>query len=367
MKLRYKIGIGFVAVIASFFAVLAVVVGYTAPCEPAPAAAPGETAFTAAVHRCYGSPDVIEFAELEKPVPANDEVLVRVRAAAVNPLDWHYMRGSPYLMRLQAGIGAPADERMGVDFAGVVEAVGNAVSRFDVGDEVFGGSSGAFGEYVVVRESRSIAHKPANVTFAEAAAVPIAGVTALQALRDHGDVQPGDKVLINGASGGVGTFAVQIAKARGADVTGICSTRNVDMVRMIGADHVIDYKKDNYTERDESYDLIVDNVGNHPVTSNIGVLNDDGIYVIVGGEKGDWIAPLKGPLKTVLLAPFIEQKMVTMLAQLRQEDLVELANLMESGDVKPVIDRQVPLANIADAIRYSESGRASGKIIIIVD
>lgn len=367
MKLRYKIGIGFVAVIASLFAALAIVVGYTAPCEPDPGTSPAGPAFTAVVYRCYGSPDVLEFAELEKPVPKENEVLVRVRAASVNPLDWHYMRGSPYIMRLGAGIGSPDDERMGVDFAGVVEAVGDKVTKFGIGDEVFGGRSGAFGEYAVVRESSAIAHKPANITYAEAAAVPIAGVTALQALRDHGKVQAGDRVLINGASGGVGTFAVQIAKSLGAEVTGICSTRNVEMVRSIGADHVIDYKQDNYTEQERTYDLVVDNVGNHPVTANIGVLEDDGDFVLVGGEKGDWIAPLKGPLKTVLLAPFIEQEMVTMLAQLHQQDLVELAKLMEAGKVRPVIDREFALDDIADAIRYSETGRARGKIIVNVD
>ncbi|MBT8098673.1 MAG: NAD(P)-dependent alcohol dehydrogenase, partial [Gammaproteobacteria bacterium] len=276
-----------------------------------------EQTFSAAVYRCYGSPEVIEIANIRKAEPDDHEVLVRVKAASVNPLDWHYLRGSPYIMRLESGIGAPDDPHMGVDFAGTVEAVGTAVSKFAVGDEVFGGRSGAFGEYVLVGESRAIAHKPANISFAEAAAVPIAGVTALQAVRDYGRISPGDKVLINGASGGVGTFAVQIAKSLGAEVTGICSTRNVDMVRSIGADHVIDYTQDDYTEHDVRYDVIVDNVGNHPVTANTGVLEDDGVFVLVGGEKGDWIAPLKGPLKTVLLAPFVDQEMVSILAKLR--------------------------------------------------
>lgn len=367
MRLIYKIGIGFVAVLASLLAVLAVVVSYTSSCPETAADTATGTTFRAVIYRCYGSPDVLEIVELEKPVPRDDEVLVRVRAAAVNPLDYHYLRGSPYIMRLEAGIGSPKNERLGVDFAGVVEAVGANVSKFVVGDEVFGGQTGAFGEYVTVRESRAITHMPGNISFAEAAAVPIAGVTALQAIRDHGNVGADAKVLINGASGGVGTFAVQIAKSLGAEVTGVCSTRNVELVRSIGADHVVDYTQDNYTERDERYQLVVDNVGNHPVTANTGVLEKDGIFVLVGGEKGNWIAPLKGPLKTVLLAPFVEQPMITMLAQLRQDDLAYIAELMAAGAVKPVIDREFSLADVAEAIRYSETGRARGKIVITID
>ncbi len=358
-----------IALVISILAVsgLAIVLSYTSPCPSTPLEPGTKDPFNAAVYRCYGSADVLEITELEKPVPQADEVLVRIKAASVNPLDYHYMRGSPYIMRLGSGIGSPKEQRLGVDFAGVVEAVGSAVSKFDVGDEVFGGRTGAFGEYVVVRESRAIAHIPANISFAEAAAVPIAGVTALQALRDYGEVGEGSKVLINGASGGVGTFAVQIAKSLGAEVTGICSSRNVELVRSIGADHVIDYTRDNYTERDERYDLIVDNVGNHAVRANTAVLEDDGIFVLVGGEKGNWIAPLKGPVTTMILAPFVEQQMVSMLAQLRQEDLAYLAELMAAGSVKPVIDREFRLADIAEAMRYSETGRARGKIIVTLD
>lgn len=367
MKRRYKIFRILLVVVALAVSGLAVVLSYTSSCPSEALESGSERTFSAAVNRCYGSPEVIEIAEIQKTEPGDHEVLVRVKAASVNPLDWHYLRGSPYIMRLESGIGAPDDTRMGVDFAGTVEAVGAAVSKFTVGDDVFGGRSGAFGQYVLVGESRAIAHKPVNISFAEAAAVPIAGVTALQAVRDYGKISPGDKVLINGASGGVGTFAVQIAKSLGAEVTGICSTRNVDMVRSIGADHVIDYTQDDYTEHDMRYDLIVDNVGNHPVTANTGVLEDDGIFVLVGGEKGDWIAPLKGPLKTVLLAPFVDQEMVSILAQLHQEDLQFIAGLMESGAVKPVIDREFPLADIAQAISYSETGRARGKIIINLD
>lgn len=355
------------AILAVAVSGLVIVLSYTSSCPSTPLDAGTQQTFKAAVYRCYGSSDVVEIADLEKPVPQADEVLVRIKAASVNPLDYHYMRGSPYIMRLESGIGSPAEQRMGVDFAGVVEAVGSQVSKFAVGDEVFGGRTGAFGEYVTVRESRAIAHKPANVSFADAAAVAIAGVTALQAVRDYGKVTNGTKVLVNGSSGGVGTFAVQIARSLGAEVSGVCSSRNVELVRSIGADHVIDYTQDNYTERDERYDLIIDNVGNHPVTANTDVLEDEGIFVLVGGEKGNWIAPLKGPIKTVVLAPFVRQEMVSMLAQLRQDDLVYLAGLMEAGALKPVIDREFALADVAEAISYSETGRARGKIIITID
>ena len=320
----------------------------------------------AVVYRCYGSSDVLEYGDVEKPVPLANEVLVRVHAAAVNPLDWHYMRGSPYLMRLGSGIGAPKDVRMGVDFAGTVEAVGADVTRFKTGDEVFGGRSGAFAEYVVIPEDRALTRKPANVSFEQAAAVPIAAVTALQALRDKGQLEPGQKVLINGASGGVGTFAVQIAKALGAEVTGVCSTRNVEMVRSIGADHVFDYKKENYTESDNEYDLIVDMVGNHNLSANRRVLSEAGTLVLVGGAKGDWIGPLKRPLGAMLQGPFVDQEMITLFASLSQEDLDLLAEFMRAGEVTPVLDRSYPLSEIPAAIDYSEAGRARGKIIITI-
>lgn len=318
----------------------------------------------AIVYRCYGSADVLKLEDVAKPVPAEDEVLIKIRAASVNPLDWHYMRGSPYIMRLESGIGAPKDSRMGVDFAGTVESVGSAVTEFRPGDEVFGGWDGAFAEYMTVGESRSLVKKPDNVSFEAAAAVPIAGVTALQALRDHGNLQPGQKVLINGASGGVGTFAVQIAKALGAEVTGVCSTRNVDLVRSLGADHVIDYKKDNYTESGVQYDLIVDNVGNHSPLDNRRALKPEGILVIVGGGHGDWLGPFAGPIQALMVTPFVSQHMSMMLAKFSKDDFVYLAELMQSGQVTSVIDRRYPLGEVADAIRYSEEGRARGKIII---
>ena len=364
MKLRYKITSGILIVLAIAITSLALVLGHTTACGPAPAVSDAAERMKAIVYRCYGSPDVLEFTDVEKPTPLDDEVLVRIKAAAVNPLDWHYMRGSPYVMRLGSGLGAPADTRLGVDFAGTIEAVGRDVTRFEPGDDVFGGSTGAFAEYVTVREDRALARKPANMTFVQAASVPIAGITALQALRDNGKLQPGQKVLINGASGGVGTFAVQIAKSLGAEVTGVCSTRNVEMVRSIGADHVIDYKKEDYTERGQSYDLIIDMVGNHSLSANTNVLTPEGILVIVGGPSGNWLGPLMGPVKALLLSPFVDQEIGIILAQLRADDMATLGELMQSGAVTPVIDRRFGLSEVPEAIRYSESGRARGKIII---
>ncbi|MBT7950380.1 MAG: NAD(P)-dependent alcohol dehydrogenase [Gammaproteobacteria bacterium] len=315
-------------------------------------------------YSCYGSPDVLEYTDLEKPVPEDDEVLIKVHAASVNPYDWHFMRGSPYLMRLLSGIGAPKDTGLGADFAGTVEAIGKDVSRFKPGDEVFGAASGAFSEYVIKSESGSTVLKPAGVSFEQGASVAIAAVTALQALRDKGKIKSGQKVLINGASGGVGTFAVQIAKSFGAEVTGVCSTRNVEMVKSIGADHVFDYKKEDYTESGEQFDLIVDLVGNHGLLKNRQALSPNGIMVLVGGKTGNWIGPLIGLIKAPLLSLFVDQQFLNLLAELSQEDLTLLGELIETGKVKPVIDKRFELSEVADAIRYSETGRARGKIII---
>ena len=364
MKLRYKIGGGLLALLVVGVISLALVLSYEAPCEPAPGVADGPDTMQAVRYQCYGSSDVLEFGAVEMPEPAADEMLVRVHSASVNPLDWHFMRGSPYFMRLMSGIGKPADPRLGVDFSGTVVAVGDAVTRFEPGDEVFGGANGAFAEYVAVRESGAVALKPAEVSFEAAAAVPVAALTALQAVRDKGRLETGQKVLINGASGGVGTFAVQIAKALGAEVSGVCSTRNVDMVRSIGADHVFDYKHENYTESDRRYDLIVDMIGNHSLSDNLRVLEPDGVLVLVGGGKGAWIEPVKRPLQALLLSPFAEQEIVTLLARLDGKGLTVLAELMETQAVVPVIDRRYPLSDLASAIDYSESGRARGKIII---
>jgi len=321
-----------------------------------------------AMVRCdYGPPDVVKLEDIEKPTPGDDQVLVRVRAASVNPLDWHYVRGMPYVMRLGEGLRKPKVIRLGVDFAGTVEAVGTKVKRFRPGDEVFGGRTGAFAEYVTVREDRAVVLKPANLTFEQAASVPVAAITALQGLRDQGKIQPGQKVLINGASGGVGTFAVQIAKSFGAEVTGVCSTRNVNMVRSIGADRVIDYTKEDFTKSVERYDLILDNVGNHSLLESRRALKPKGKYIMVGGPSGRWIDPLPRALNALVLSRFVSQDIRMFLAELNKEDLTILRDLMQAGKVTPVIDRRYKLSEVPEAIRYLEEGHARGKVVITLE
>jgi NADPH:quinone reductase-like Zn-dependent oxidoreductase len=315
----------------------------------------------------YGSPDVLKVEDVEKPAPADDQLLVRVRAASVNPLDWHYVRGTPYFARAEMGLRKPKITRLGVDFAGTVEAVGKSVTKFKPGDEVFGGRTGAFGQYVTVRQDRAVALKPANVSFEQAAAVPIAALTALQGLRDQGKLQAGQKVLVNGASGGVGTFAVQIAKSFGADVTGVCSTRNVGLVKSIGADHVVDYTRDDFTKRAERYDVILDNVGNHSVLDCRRALQPKGRYVIVGGPSGRWLDPMPRAVAALVLSRFVSQDLRMFLAELNQQDLGVLRDLMQSGKVTPVVDRRYKLADVAEAIRYVEAGHARGKVVITVE
>ena len=365
MRLRASyIFAGLAIVVALAVAAFAMTLSHTEDCVPAASASEPADGFTAVTYRCYGSPDILELVTLEKPVPAANEVLVRVKAAAVNPLDWHYLRGEPYFMRLESGLGAPENTRMGIDFAGVVEAVGPEVTGFAPGDRVFGGVEGAFAEYVLLTEDRMLVPIPDSVSFDDAAALPVAAVTALQALRDKGRVEAGHKVLINGASGGVGTFAVQLAKSMGAEVHGVCSTRNVELVRSLGADRVFDYRNEDYTESGEQYDVIVDMVGNHSVGANQGVLAPDGRLVIIGGPKGNWIAPLKRPLGALLRSLFASQEMSMMISELRRDDLAELVLLVAAGEVSPVLDHSFPLHEAADAIRYSETGRARGKILI---
>jgi len=331
----------------------------------------GEPHMKAVVYTNYGSPDVLEIRDIKKPVPNDDQVLIKVRAASINQLDWHFMEGTPYIMRaIGVGLRKPKDPRLGVDYAGTVEAVGKNVTQFKPGDEVLGGKSGAFAEYVCARADRAIVLKPANITFEQAASVPIAAITALQGLRDKGKIQPGQKVLINGASGGVGTFAVQIAKSFGADVTGVCSTRNLDMVRSLGADHVIDYTKEDFTKSGQRYDLILDNVGTQPLSGFRRALQPKGICVMIGGggpNDGGLIGPLGRPVKALLLSPFISQKMGMLVAELNKKDLTILGDLMQSGKVTPVIDRTYPLSKIAEAIRYLEQGHARGKVVITVE
>jgi NADPH:quinone reductase-like Zn-dependent oxidoreductase len=294
--------------------------------------------------------------------------LIRVHAAALNPLDFHYMTGTPYVMRLSSGVGKPNDTRVGVDFAGTVEAVGRNVTRFKPGDQVFGGANGALAEYVTVREQGAVAIKPASVSFEQAAGVAVAGSTALQALRDQAQLRLGQKVLINGASGGVGTFAVQVAKSMGAEVTGVCSTRNVELVRSLGADHVIDYTQENFTESGKTYDVILDNVGNHSLSALRRVLAPEGALIIVGGPKSDpWIGPLAGGIKASLVAPFVDQKIGLFFSQLVQKDMETLGELMQAGKVTPVIDRRYSLDEVPKAMRYLQTGRARGKVVIVME
>ena len=324
----------------------------------------------AVVYCDYGTPDVLTIAQIEKPVPQDTQVLVRVKAASVNPVDWHMMRGTPYVMRLGSGLRKPAVTRTGVDFAGVVEAVGRQVSRFKVGDEVFGGRTGSLADYIVVSEDRAIVLKPATVTFDQAAAVGVAGLTALQGIRDRGQVTKGQRVLINGASGGVGTFAVQIAKYLGAEVTAVCSTRNVELVRSLGADHVIDYTREDFTTRGRRYDVMLDNVGNRPVSACRRVIVANGKYVLVGGGGPDdhrIIGPLGRALSLYAVSPFVRQQLGMFIAELNRDDLDWFAGAMQSGNVTPVIDRRYPLAQAADAMRYLETGRARGKVIVTME
>jgi NADPH:quinone reductase-like Zn-dependent oxidoreductase len=321
----------------------------------------------AAVRDRYGSPDVVELREIETPVVADDELLVRVRAASVNPADWYSVTGRPYVGRPQIGLLKPKQRVLGVDFAGTVEAVGRDVTQFRAGDEVFGGRNGAFAEYVPVRAERAVVLKPANVTFEQAAAVPIAGITALQGLRDKGQLQPGQKVLINGASGGVGTFAVQIAKALGADVTGVCSTRNVDLVRSIGADHVIDYTREDFTRSDRRFDLMLDVAGSRSWSEYRRVLTPQATLVIVGAPKGSrLIGPLSHVVKVRLAALRSSQKVAFFVAKFNKADMEVLRELLESGKVTPVIDRCYELSEIADAFRYLGEGHCRAKVVITV-
>lgn len=321
----------------------------------------------AIIYTHYGSPDVLQLKEVDKPLPEDNRLLVKVHAASVNALDWHVMRGKPMLVRLSEGLRKPKDPRLGVDLAGRVEAVGSKVTQFQVGDEVFGRGPGAFAEYACPRED-SVVLKPTQMTFEAAAAVPIAALTALQSLRDNGHIQPGQKVLVNGAGGGVGTFAVQIAKALGAEVTAVCSTQNVDMVRSIGADHVIDYTQADFTRTGQRYDLILGVNGFHPMSAYRRALHPTGRYVMVGASGDHMIQAL---FQSMLLGPVISrkkgQKMGGMMATPTQKDLAFLKELLEAGKIVPVIDRRYPLREVPDAIRYLEEGHARGKVVITVD
>jgi NADPH:quinone reductase-like Zn-dependent oxidoreductase len=314
----------------------------------------------------YGSPDVLELRDIDVPEVKDHDVLIRVRAASVNAADWHFMRGLPYVARLSLGLIKPKTRVRGRDAAGYIEAVGKSVTRFRPGDEVYAEvDTGSFAEFTCVPED-VVGLKPANLTFEEAAAVPLAANTALQGLRDRGRVQAGQKVLIYGASGGVGTFAVQIAKAFGADVTGVCRTKKMDMVRLIGADHVIDYTQEDFTQKGQRYDLFFDLVGNRSLSDCRRVLSPEGTLVLSGGEGGRWIGAVGHLIGSLARGVFMKQKVQPFLAKKSGEDLAVLKELIEAGKVRPVIDRAYPLSEVPEAIRYLEDGRAQGKAVITV-
>jgi NADPH:quinone reductase-like Zn-dependent oxidoreductase len=326
-----------------------------------------ENSLKAIVRDTYGSPEVLELRDIDKPKITDEEVLVHVHAAGVGRDVWHIMTGLPYPIRL-AGFGfrAPKNPVIGSDMAGVVEEVGKNVTRFQPGDEVFGIGKGSYAEYVCAREDK-LAPKPTNLTFEQAAVVAIMGSTALQALRDHGKVRPGQEVLLIGASGGVGTYAVQIAKAFGANVTGVCSTKKVEMVRSIGADHVIVYTREDFAEGDQRYDLILDIGGNSTLSRLRRALASRGTLVIVGGEGGGrWLGGTDRQLRAMMLSPLVGQKLGTFVNNENHEDMLVLKELIEAGKVTPIIDRTYPLAEVPEAIRYLEEGHARGKVVISV-
>src|SRR6202048_51622 len=361
----------FAILLALFVGIVLLFIAYwrsTNDCDQL-AAAQGDT-MKAIVYCDYGLGN-LKLAGVNKATPTDDQILVKVRAASVNPYDWHFIEGTPKIMRMMGvGLRKPKDTRLGVDFAGTIESVGKNVTNFKPGDDVFGGRGGAFAEYVCGRAEGAVALKPASITFEQAASVNIAGVTALQAIRDKGKVQPGQKVLINGASGGVGTFAVQIAKSFGADVTGVCSTRNVDLVRSLGADHVIDYTKEDFAKGTERYDVILDNVPNHSLSECRHILNPKGKYVMIGGggpNDSRWVGPFGRVIHALVISPFISQKMGMMMADPSQTDLAILGDLMQSGKMKPGIDRTYKLSEVPEAIRYLEEGHARGKVVITVE
>lgn len=367
MRTRTKIFAALAGVPVMILGVGAIAVSYDRPCREMEPVSEGTMPMQAVVYGCYGGSGVLNVEAVARPVPAADEVLVRVHAASINPQEWHYMQGRPYIMRLSSGIGRPKSRRMGVDFAGTVEAVGPEVTRFQPGDSVFGARSGAFAEYVAVRQDRIIEPVPAGVTFVEAAGVAVAATTALQAVRDHGQVRAGQRVLVNGASGGVGSYAVQIAKAYGAHVTGVSSGRNVELVRSLGADDAVDYTRADFTRGAERYDVIIDMVGNHRLRDLRRVLTPDGAVVIVGGPKDNrWLGPLTRSITGMAYSPFVSQRIAMFIAELRPADLRELRQLMEASQLRTVIDGRFDLHEIRVAMDYLEGGRTRGKNVILM-
>ncbi len=361
---------GTVLVVAATLGSLALVLSHSSTCpSTTPATALTDTAGTmGAVHQpCYGGPELLLLERLRIPVPADSELLVRVHAAGVNPLDWHYLRGEPYIMRLMTGLGAPDDRAFGADFAGVVAAVGDSVSQYAPGDSVFGSRSGAYGEYLVVRETGGVAHMPSGVSFEQAAAMPVAASTALQALRDRAHVARGDRVLVNGASGGVGTFAVQIAKSLGAHVTGVASTRNMELLQSLGADATVDYTQTDFTQDTARYDVIIDMVGNHAPSALRRVLVPGGRAVLVGSTSTEpFLGPLLGTLRFMAYDPFVDESFMQMFATTKASDLATLAGLMATGSLRAVIDRRFTLTEIAEAITYQENGHSRGKNLVLM-
>jgi NADPH:quinone reductase-like Zn-dependent oxidoreductase len=320
----------------------------------------------AIVQEEYGPPDVLQLKEIDKPAVGDRDVLVRVRASGVHPGDYFVMTGLPYVVRLAFGVRKPKNGVRGRDVAGIVEAVGKDVTQFQAGDEVFGWcTTGVLAEYVCA-EQDNFAPKPVNLSFERAAAVAVSGTTALQALRDQGEVQPEQKVLIVGASGGVGTFAVQIAKAFGAEVTGVCSTRNLDMVRSIGADHVIDYTKEDFTQSGQGYDVILDNAEAHSLSECRRALAPEGTYIPNNGAGGRWVGPLGRIAKARFLSLFSRQKLQPFLSRENRDDLLALAELIAAGKLTPVIDRAYPLSQAAEALRYVGEGHTQGKVVVTV-
>ncbi|MFI7705039.1 NAD(P)-dependent alcohol dehydrogenase [Nonomuraea sp. NPDC049480] len=324
------------------------------------------------VSSSYGPPSALELKHIDKPEPRDDEVLVRVRATSVQPYDWHLMRGEPYVARLMPGglgLRKPGIPILGADLAGEVEAVGKAVTEFQPGDEVYAMSKrDGFGEYACVRESE-LAPKPRNLSFEEAAAVPMAANTALLAVRDDGRLKPGQKVLVNGASGGVGTFAVQLAKAFGGEVTGVCSHRNVDLVRSLGADEVVDYTKEDFTRQGRRYDLVIDNASSHGASAYRRVLKPGGVHVLVGGPGGRWLQPAGTMFAALAASLFLPHKVTrtdVVACKENKRNLITLTELIEAGEIHPVIDRQYAFEEIPAAVRYQEEGRSSGKVVVTV-
>lgn len=323
----------------------------------------------AIVYTKYGSPDVLHLEDLEKPSPKDNEVLIKVHAASVNPADWHTMRGAPFLARLANGLFKPQNPRLGADVAGRVEAVGSNVTQFQVGEDVFGclplNAMRSFAEYSTANAD-GLALEPANITFEQAAAIPLAGLTALQGLRDHGKIQPGLKVLVNGASGGVGTFAVQIAKSFGAKVTGVCSTRNLELVRAIGADQVVDYTKEDLTQNGQAYDLIFDTIGNLSIDDAMRAMSPNGICVVAG------FTTMPHAFQLMIIGPRVSKRGskkigLMSVAPENQKDLLTIKELLETGKIVPVIDQCYPLSETGEAVRYLETGRARGKVVINVE